>query len=98
MRFQHLSVSLPNKKKKGKDMSRMINMDENVCDNDLVLGSCYARSCIEVPSLKAGNAKWKAFYKKFPWLKGQHFYLRRSCFWDGKERNLKEIKIKLKKI
>ena len=30
-------------------MSRMISMDENVCDNDLVLGRCYARSCIEVP-------------------------------------------------
>nr|DAG87746.1 MAG TPA: hypothetical protein [Crassvirales sp.] len=34
----------------------------------------------------------------FPWLKGQPFYLRRSCFWDGGERNLKAIKIKLKKI
>ena len=61
-------------------------MDKNVCDNTLVFGSCYARSCIEVPSLKAGKAKWKAFY------------LRRSCFWDGGERNLKAIKIKLKKI
>lgn len=73
-------------------------MDKNVCDNTLVFGSCYARSCIEVPSLKAGKAKWKAFYDKFPWLKGQPFYLRRSCFWDGRERNLKAIKIKLKKI
>lgn len=75
-----------------------IVMDKNVCDNTLVFGSCYARSCIEVPSLKAGKAKWKAFYNKFPWLKGQHFYLRRSCFWDRGERNLKAIKIKLKKI
>lgn len=73
-------------------------MDKNVCDNTLVFGSCYVRSCIEVPSLKAGRAKWKAFYDKFPWLKGQPFYLRRSCFWDGGERNLKAIKIKLKKI
>ena len=48
--------------------------------------------------LKAGKAKWKAFYDKFPWLKGQPFYLRRSCFWDEGERNLKSIKIKLKKI
>lgn len=48
--------------------------------------------------LNAGKAKWKAFYDKFPWLKGQPFYLRRSCFWDGGERNLKAIKIKLKKI
>lgn len=32
-------------------------MDKNVCDNTLVFGSCYARSCIEVPSLKAGKAK-----------------------------------------
>lgn len=55
-------------------------MDKNVCDNTLVFGSCYVRSCIEVPSLTAGRAKWKAFYKKFPWLKGQSFYLRRSCF------------------
>lgn len=67
-------------------------MDKNVCDNTLVFGSCYARS------LKAGRAKWKAFYKKFPWLKGQPFYLRRSCFWDDGERNLKGIRIKLKKI
>lgn len=73
-------------------------MDKNICDNTLVFGSCYIRSCIEVPSLKAGRAKWKAFYKKFPWLKGQPFYLRRSCFWDGDERNLKAIKVKLKKI
>lgn len=36
-------------------------MDKNVCDNTLVFGSCYARSCIEVPSLKAGKAKWKAW-------------------------------------
>lgn len=50
------------------------------------------------PSLKAGKAKWKAFYDKFPWLKGQPFYLRRSCFWDGSKRNLKAIKVKLKKI
>ena len=64
-------------------------MDKNVCDNTLVFGSCYARSCIEVPSLKAGKAKWKAFYDKFPWLKGQPFYLRRSSFWDGGERNLR---------
>ena len=55
-------------------------MDKNVCDNTLVFGSSYVRSCIEVPSLKAGRAKWKAFYDKFPWLKGQPFYLRRSCF------------------
>ena len=41
-------------------------MDKNVCDNTLVFGSCYVRSCIEVPSLTAGRAKWKAFYKKFP--------------------------------
>ena len=75
-----------------------IVMDKNVCDNTLVFGSCHARSCIEVPSLTAGRAKWKAFYNKFPWLKGQPFYLRRSCFWDGDERNLKAIKIKLKKI
>lgn len=75
-----------------------IVMDKKVCDNTLVFGSCHARSCIEVPSLKAGKAKWKAFYDKFPWLKGQSFYLRRSCFWDGGERNLKAIKIKLKKI
>ena len=74
-------------------------MDKNVCDNTLVFGSCYARSCIEVPSLKAGKAKWKVFfYDKFPWLKGQPYYLRRSCLWDGGERNLKTIKIKLKKI
>ena len=73
-------------------------MDKDVCDNTLVFGSCYVRSCIEVPSLKAGKAKWKAFYNKFPWLKGPPFYLRRSCFWDGDERNLKAIKIKLKKI
>lgn len=73
-------------------------MDKNVCDNTLVFGSSYVRSCIEVPSLKAGRAKWKAFYDKFPWLKGQPFYLRRSCFWDGGARNLKGIKIKLKKI
>lgn len=39
-------------------------MDKNVCDNTLVFGSCYARSCIEVPSLNAGKAKWKAFYDK----------------------------------
>lgn len=69
-----------------------IVMDKNVCDNTLVFGSCHARSCIEVPSLTAGRAKWKAFYDKFPWLKGQPFYLRRSCFWDGKDRNLKAIK------
>lgn len=50
-------------------------MDKNVCDNTLVFGSCHARSCIEVPSLNAGRAKWKAFYDKFPWLKGQPFYL-----------------------
>lgn len=75
-----------------------IVMDKNVCDNTLVFGSSYIRSCIEVPSLKAGRAKWKAFYDKFPWLKGQPFYLRRSCFWDDGERNLKAIKIKLKKI
>ena len=50
-------------------------MDKNVCDNTLVFGSCYARSCIEVPSLKAGKAKWKVFYDKFPWLKGQPYYL-----------------------
>lgn len=73
-------------------------MDKNVYDNTLVFGSCHARSCIEVPSLKAGKAKWKAFYDKFPWLKGQPFYLRRSCFWDRGERNLKAIKVKLKKI
>ena len=36
-------------------------MDKNVCDNTLVFGNCYARSCIEVHSLKAGKAKWKAF-------------------------------------
>lgn len=35
-------------------------MDKNVCDNTLVFGSCYARSCIEVPSLKAGKAKMHA--------------------------------------
>lgn len=44
-------------------------MDKNVCDNTLVFGSCYARSCIEVPSLKAGKSKWKAFYNKFLGLK-----------------------------
>ena len=66
-------------------------MEKNISDNTLVFGSCHARSCIEVPSLKAGNAKWKAFYKKFPWLKGQSFYLRRSCFWNGKERILLKI-------
>ena len=44
-----ISIFAQEKKKKGKDMSRMISMDENVCDNDLVFGSCYARSCIEVP-------------------------------------------------
>ena len=38
-----------------------VGMDKNVCDNTLVFGNCYARSCIEVPSLKAGKAKWKAF-------------------------------------
>ena len=41
-------------------------MEKNISDNTLVFGSCHARSCIEVPSLKARNAKWKAFYKKFP--------------------------------
>ena len=35
-------------------------MEKNISDNTLVFGSCHARSCIEVPSLKAGNAKWKA--------------------------------------
>ena len=73
-------------------------MDKNVCDNTLVFGSNYVRSSIEVPSLNAGKAKWKAFYKKFPWLKGQPYYLRRSCFWDGDVQNLKAIKIKLRKI
>ena len=73
-------------------------MDKNVCDNTLVFGSCYSRSCIEMPSLKEGKAKWKAFYDKFHQLKGQPFYLRRSCFWDDGERNLKGISIKLKKI
>lgn len=34
----------------------------------------------------------EGFYDKFPWLKGQPFYLRRSCFLDGGERNLKAIK------
>lgn len=73
-------------------------MDKNVCDNNLVFGDSYMRSCIEVPSLNAGKTKWKAFYKKFPWLKGQPYYLRRSCYWDGGVRYLKGIKIKLKKI
>ena len=44
-------------------------MDKNVCDNTLVFGSCYARSCIEVPSLKAGKAKWKVFMISFLGLK-----------------------------
>lgn len=73
-------------------------MDSNACDNTLVFGSCYIRSSIEVPSLTAGRAKWKAFYKKFPWLRGQPFYLRRSCYSADGERHLKAIKIKLKKI
>ncbi len=73
-------------------------MDKNVCDNTLVYGSSYIRSCIEVPPLTAGKAKWKEFYKKFPWLKDQPFYLRRSCYWDGDVQNLKAIKIKLRKI
>lgn len=73
-------------------------MDKDNCDNTLVFRSCYIRSCIEVPSLTAGKAKWKTFYKKFPWLKGQPYYIRRSCFWDGDVQNLKAIKIKLRKI
>ena len=44
-------------------------MEKNISDNTLVFGSCHARSCIEVPSLKAGNAKWKAFYKSSHGLK-----------------------------
>lgn len=44
-------------------------MDKNICDNTLVFGSCYIRSCIEVPSLTAGRAKWKAFLINFLGLK-----------------------------
>lgn len=91
----HVNITL---KRLKLNKSGGIVMDKNVCDNTVVFGSCHARSCIEVPSLNAGKAKWKAFYDKFPWLKGQPFYLRRSCFWEGGERNLKAIKIKLKKI
>lgn len=46
-------------------------MNKNVCDNTLVFGSCYIRSCIEVPSLTAGRAKWKAFLPQTLMLLGR---------------------------
>ena len=59
----HVNITL---KRLKLNKSGGIVMDKNVCDNTLVFGSCYSRSCIEMPSLKEGKAKWKAFYDKFP--------------------------------
>lgn len=67
--------------------------DLDLCERD---DTAYSK--IRVPRLKASKAHWKRFYKRFPWLEGKKFVIKKGRVYDdyyNRHDRSKLIKLKI---